>query len=143
MKTHAVIAAVALFSSVAPAQVNAPTASFASVDRVESAINELCELQVKIVEILETVKDKESADAQAPALIEAAQALAAQLAAMETLQHQLKGLPNADDKAAFEQCYNNLQVAGMDLQTELRRLAMVNFYDSEVFMNAILSLQQP
>ena len=53
MKTHAVIAAVALFSSVAPAQVNAPTASFASVDRVESAINELCELQVKIVEILE------------------------------------------------------------------------------------------
>ncbi len=68
MKTHAVIAVVALFSSVAPAQVNAPTASFASVDRVESAINELCELQVKIVEILETVKDKESADAAAEEL---------------------------------------------------------------------------
>lgn len=38
------------------------------VAKVEAAFNELCTLQVRIVEILETVKDKETADAAAEEL---------------------------------------------------------------------------
>ncbi len=69
MKTHAIIAAIALFSPVALAQEPAATvAEISEVGKVEAAINELCELQVKIVEVLETVKDKESADAAAEEL---------------------------------------------------------------------------
>ncbi|MBR4311478.1 MAG: hypothetical protein IKT79_10640 [Akkermansia sp.] len=70
MKTHAIIAAIALFTPVAFAQEPAATATAeTSVEsRVEAAINELCVLQVQIVEILETVKDKESADAAAEEL---------------------------------------------------------------------------
>ncbi len=138
-KLLSVLAAVLLATAAAPVHAELSADGVVAVEN----FNKLEACLKDMTAILTKVTDKESADAQAPALIEAAKALAAQLAAMETLQHQLKGLPNADDKAAFEQCYNNLQVAGMDLQTELRRLAMVNFYDSEVFMNAILSLQQP
>lgn len=104
--------------------------------------NKLESCMKDMVAVLEKVKDKESADAQATALVEAAKALGEQMAAMDSLQHQLTGMPNDDDQAAFEQCRNNLHVAGMNLQTELQRLAMVNFYESEAFIQALMSLQQ-
>ena len=71
MKTHAIIAAIALFTPVAFAQEPAATATAeTSVEsRVEAAINELCEIQVKIVEVLETAKDRDSADAAAVELV--------------------------------------------------------------------------
>ena len=104
--------------------------------------NKLESCMKDMVAVLEKVKDKESADAQATALVEAAKALGEQMAAMDSLQHQLTGMPNDDDQTAFEQCRNNLHVAGMNLQTELQRLAMVNFYESEAFIQALMSLQQ-
>ncbi|MBR3694938.1 MAG: hypothetical protein IKL98_01725 [Akkermansia sp.] len=91
--------------------------------------------------VLTKVTDKESADAQVEAFLAATKALTEQMLAMESLQNVLKGKPNADDEAAFEQCRNNLHVAGMAMQAELRRLAMVNFYDSEAFIKALMSLQ--
>lgn len=91
--------------------------------------------------VLTKVTDKESADAQVEAFLVATKALTEQMLAMESLQNVLKGKPNADDEAAFEQCRNNLHVAGMAMQVELRRLAMVNFYDSEAFIKALMSLQ--
>lgn len=91
--------------------------------------------------VLTKVTDKESADAQVEPFLAATKALTEQMLAMESLQNVLKGKPNADDEAAFEQCRNNLHVAGMAMQAELRRLAMVNFYDSEAFIKALMSLQ--
>ena len=91
--------------------------------------------------VLTKVTDKESADAQVEAFLAATKALTEQMLAMESLQNVLKGKPNADDEVAFEQCRNNLHVAGMAMQAELRRLAMVNFYDSEAFIKALMSLQ--
>lgn len=69
MKTHAIIAAIALFAPVAMAQsVADPAAAVSKESKVEAAINELGELQLKIVELLESAKDRESADAAAEEL---------------------------------------------------------------------------
>lgn len=94
-----------------------------------------------ITAVLTKVTDKESADAQAELFLVATKALTEQMLVMASLGNVLKGKPNADDEAAFEQCRNNLHVAGMAMQAELRRLAMVNFYDSEAFIKALMSLQ--
>ncbi len=104
-------------------------------DKLEQCMKNMTAVLVKIT-------DKESADAQAEAFLAATKALTEQMHAMMTMQEQLKGKPNADDEAAFEQCRNSLHVAGMDMQAELRRLAMVNFYDSEAFLKALMTMQQ-
>jgi hypothetical protein len=67
MKYTAIIAA-ALCAPLAMAQGIKDPAAATQVQVVEAAINELCELQVKIVEVLETAKDRESADAAAEQL---------------------------------------------------------------------------
>lgn len=133
MKTHAVIAAVALFSSVAPAQVNAPTASFASVDRVESAINELCELQVKIVEILETVKDKESADA-------AAEELFMVIARVQELQYDAQQIRTCDADTQQRLVKKLLEAAyAVDARKKAvgRFLVQNHFFNSEDLKSAV------
>lgn len=69
MKT--IVSAITLLAvPVAATQVFAASAPAVAVDVqvVEASIKELCELQVKIVEVLETVKDKESADVAAEEL---------------------------------------------------------------------------
>ena len=96
-----------------------------------------------ITAVLEKVTDQASADAQAEAFAAAVQAFSAHVAAMEARTAELTGVPNADDEAAFEQCRNNLHAAGMYLQAELQRLAMVNFYDSEAFIKVLTTLNQP
>ena len=70
MKYTAIIAA-ALCAPLAMAQgVQDPaTATQNETQVVEAAINELCEIQVKIVEVLETAKDRDSADAAAVELV--------------------------------------------------------------------------
>lgn len=95
----------------------------------------------EITDVLSQITDKASADAMAPAFSKAAQNLTAQIVANSALQYKLTGSPTADDDAAFEQCSQNLHVAGIALQAELRRLAMVNFYDSEALLQALMSLQ--
>lgn len=67
---HIIITAAALVAPLAIAQdVQDPAAATQSREQlVEAAINELCEIQVKIVELLESAKDKESADAAAEEL---------------------------------------------------------------------------
>lgn len=69
MKYTAIIAA-ALCAPLAMAQgAQVPAVATQSQTQVvEAAINELCDLQVKIVEVLESVKDRESADAAAEEL---------------------------------------------------------------------------
>lgn len=67
MKYTAFIAA-ALCAPLAMAQGIKDPAAVSQTQAVEAAINELCELQVKIVEILESAKDRESADAAAEQL---------------------------------------------------------------------------
>lgn len=69
MKT--IVSAITLLAvPVAATQVFAASAPAVAVDVqvVEASIKELCELQVKIVEVLETVKDKESANVAAEEL---------------------------------------------------------------------------
>ncbi len=69
MKTYAIIAAMAFCAPVAMAQsVADPAVAVSTESKVEAAIDELCTLQVKIVELLESAKDKESADAAAEEL---------------------------------------------------------------------------
>jgi hypothetical protein len=90
--------------------------------------------------VLSTVESKESADAAAAQVVEAGKALQAQLAVMSELSTKLTQTPSADDEAAFEQCNQRLHIAGIGLQQELSRLAMVEFYESEAFVAALLSL---
>jgi hypothetical protein len=59
---------------------------------------------------------------------------------MSELSSKLTQTPSADDEAAFEQCNQRLHIAGIGLQQELSRLAMVEFYESEAFVAALLSL---
>lgn len=137
-KIFSVLAAIMLATAATPVQAELSHDGIIAVEqfnKLETCFNDMTAVLMKVT-------DKESADAQAPAFIKAAEALTAQLAAMQSLEHQLTGQPNADDEAAFEQCRNNLHIAGMAMQAELRRLAMVNFYDSEIFVKALLSLQQ-
>jgi hypothetical protein len=93
--------------------------------------------------VLEKVTDQASADAQAEPFAAAVQVFTAHIASAESRANELTGMPNADDEAAFEQCQNNLHAAGMALQAELQRLAMVNFYDSEAFIKVLTTLNQP
>ena len=72
--------------------------------------------------------------------METGKALQAQLTAMGELSDKLTQTPNAEDEAAFEQCKQRLHIAGIGLQQELSRLAMVEFYGSEAFIGALLSL---
>ena len=67
MKHIAIIAALCA-APLAMAQGTPVSASEVQVEVVEAAINELCDIQVKIVELLETAKDKASADAAAEEL---------------------------------------------------------------------------
>lgn len=137
-KVFSVLAAMLLATAVSPVHAELSQDGLIAVEhfnKLETCFNDMTAVLMKVT-------DKESADAQAPAFIAAAQALTLQLAAMQGLEHELTGQPNADDEAAFEQCRNNLHIAGMAMQAELRRLAMVNFYESEVFVKALLSLQQ-
>lgn len=90
--------------------------------------------------VLSTVESKETADAAAQQLVETGKALQAQLTAMGELSDKLTQTPNAEDEAAFEQCKQRLHIAGIGLQQELSRLAMVEFYGSEAFIGALLSL---
>lgn len=96
---------------------------------------------IAMTDVLASVKNKESADATAPKLIEAANKLKKQLNAMVALHHTLKQEPNEDDNKAFEEWNTRLHVAGIALQQELARLAMVEFYGSEEFIAALMSLQ--
>lgn len=68
MKYAAIFAAVGMLAPVSMAQSVMDPAVVSVESKVESAINELCDLQVKIVELLESAKDKESADAAAEEL---------------------------------------------------------------------------
>lgn len=108
------------------------------------AVEHLIKLEAcfqEMTDVLSQITDKASADAMAPAFTKAAQALTAQIVANETLQYKLTGTPTADDDAAFEECSERLHTAGMALQAELRRLAMVRFYESESLLQAIMALQ--
>lgn len=67
MKYTAIIAA-ALCAPLTMAQGVKDPAAATQVQVVEAAINELCDIQVQIVEILESAKDRESADAAAEKL---------------------------------------------------------------------------
>lgn len=96
---------------------------------------------IAMTDVLASVKNKESADATAPKLIEAASKLKEQMNAMVDLQNTLKQEPNEDDNKAFEEWHTRLHVAGIALQQELTRLAMVEFYGSEAFISALMSLQ--
>ena len=96
---------------------------------------------IAMTDVLASVKNKESADATAPKLIEAASKLKEQMNAMVDLQNTLKQEPNEDDNKAFEEWHTRLHVAGFALQQELTRLAMVEFYGSEAFISALMSLQ--
>lgn len=104
--------------------------------------NKLEQCMKNITTILSQVKDTESADAMAEKFVEATRAMTEQMVAMEAMGKELKEQPNEDDLAAFEQCRNNLQAAGFDMQTEMRRLSMVNFYESEKFISALMTMQQ-
>lgn len=68
MKYAAIFAAFAMCSPVCMAQGIVDPAAVSVESKVETAINELCDIQVKIVELLESAKDKESADAAAEEL---------------------------------------------------------------------------
>ena len=136
-----------LFSLLAAALVATATVSPAHAELTPDGViavehfNKLENCFKALTAVLEQVKDKESADAQAAAFSAAAKALTVQMVEMTALQDKLKGKPNADDEAAFEQCRNNLHIAGMNMQAELQRLALVNFYESEAFIQALMSLQ--
>ena len=93
-----------------------------------------------LAKVLSTVESKETADAAAPLLAEKGKALQAQMSAMSELSAKLTQAPNEEDEAAFEKCKQNLHIAGIGLQQELARLAMVEFYESEAFISALLSL---
>lgn len=108
------------------------------------AVEHLIKLEAcfqEMTDVLSQITDKASADAMAPAFVKAAHSLTAQIVANETLQHKLTGTPTADDDAAFAACSEKLHTAGMSLQAELRRLAMVQFYESEALIQAIMALQ--
>lgn len=67
MKHIAIIAALCAAPLAMAQGTNVPAVEV-QVETVEAAINELCDIQVKIVELLESAKDKESADAAAEEL---------------------------------------------------------------------------
>ena len=121
-----------------------PTAQAAQTEDGLVAVAHFNTLETRLTEladVLATIKDKDSADAAAERFVEAAGKLQAQLTLMASLEDQLKGQPNADDKAAFEACQQRLHAAGIALQQELGRLAMVEFYGSEKFIQALMSMQ--
>lgn len=135
MKTHAIVAAVALFSPVAMAQTVADPASAVSseVDKVEAAINELCELQVKIVEILETVKDKESADA-------AAEELFMVVGRIKELQHDAQKIRTCD-AATQQRLLKKLLTVTFSIDARKKAvgksLVQNEFYGSEDLKDAV------
>ena len=68
-------------------------------------------------------------------------ALQQQMMAMQQLESKLKGIPTEDDKAAFEASGERLHTIGANLQQELMRLSLVNFYYSETLINTFKKLQ--
>lgn len=132
-----IMAAMAVSAGTMPAQAEMSPHGMLAVEHLTKL--EACFLEM--TDVLSQITDKASADAMAPAFTKAAQALTAQIVANESLQHKLTGTPTADDDAAFAECSDRLHAAGIALQTELRRLVMVRFYESEALLQAILALQ--
>lgn len=137
-KVFSVLAAALCLAGITPtaqaAQTEDGLVAVAHFNTLEGCLNGL-------TDVLATIKDRESADAAVPQFLEAVNKLKQQLDTMAGLQDQLKGLPNAEDNAAFEACQQRLQAAGIALQQELARLAMVEFYGSEQFIQALMSMQ--
>ena len=137
-KVFSVLAAALCLAGTAPiaqaAQTEDGLVAVAHFNTLEARLKELAD-------VLATIKDKDSADAAADRFVEAAGKLQEQMNTMAGLESQLKGLPNAEDKAAFEACQQRLHAAGIALQQELGRLAMVEFYGSEKFLQALMSMQ--
>lgn len=104
--------------------------------------NKLEQCLLDFAKVLSTVNSKKTADAAAPLVAEKGKALQAQMRSMNELSNKLTQTPTEEDKAAFEKCNQNLHIAGISLQQELARLAMVEFYGSEAFIAALQSLNQ-
>lgn len=108
--------------------------AIAEFDKLEASMQ-------AIVDVLAEIQDKQTADTKAALLAEKITALQQQMTAMQQLETKLKGIPTEDDKAAFEASKNRLHTVGANLQHELMRLSLVNFYYSETLINTFQKLQ--
>lgn len=133
MKTHAIIAAVALFAPVSMAQTVADPAAVSTESKVEAAINELGELQVKIVELLESAKDRESADA-------AAEELFMVIGRVQELQTDAQKIRTCD-AATQQRLLKKLIVATLSVDARKKAvgksLVENEFYGSEALKDAV------
>ncbi|MBE6417542.1 MAG: hypothetical protein E7033_03635 [Akkermansiaceae bacterium] len=131
------IAGLSLTAVTTPAQAELSadgTIAVAEFDKLEACMQDF-------VDALAGIQDKESADAGAALLEEKIAALQQQMMAMQQLESKLKGIPTEDDKAAFEASRERLHTIGANLQQELMRLSLVNFYYSETLINTFKKLQ--
>lgn len=110
------------------------TIAIAEFDKLEARMQDF-------IDVLAGIQDKQSADTSAALLVEKIAAMQQQMFAMQQLETQLKGTPTEDDKAAFEASGKRLHALGLNLQQELMRLSMVNFYYSEALINTFKKLQ--
>ena len=90
--------------------------------------------------VLAGIKDKATAETQAPALRTAAEALKARLAEMDTPYNMWDHVLTRDDSRAMAQCRRRLQTAGMAVQSEMLRLVRAEFYNSAPLITTLQEL---
>ncbi len=133
---NTVLLAAALCAPLAMAQeITDPSASAADTrtQKAEAAIDELCELQVKIVEQLESAKDRDSADA-------AAEQLFTIISRVQELQGDARAIKDCD-KATQQRLLKKLLVVTFSIDKRKKAvgksLVENEFYGSENLKNAV------
>ncbi len=108
--------------------------AIASYDELETCMRDMAT-------VLAAIQDKATAEAQAPALRQAAEALKTKLETMDTPYNMWDHVLTKDDSRAMAQCRRRLQATGMAAQTEMLRLVRAEFYHSAALITTLQELE--